>query len=165
MPRLCCYATELRSCVSPNHNTAADAIYAAAQSVLSFAASTAQGSAPETVRAVYGIWEAIGFTGHLFLGAFVLSVSVLALLARTLPGWIRWTGLVGSTCLIVGTLALSGGLDALGPLFLIGWYVSLIWLLITGVWAVLRKGATQPQPADPLPDRSVAVGHPSIQAR
>jgi Domain of unknown function (DUF4386) len=123
---------------------AAVVLYAAGQSVLFLAAGIAQGSAPETVRAVYGVWDSIGFTGHVFLGLFVLTISVLALMAHVFPRWVRWTGLVGGTCLSLGTLALSGGLDVLGPLFLIGWYVSLVSLLIASIWILLGKVAAQP---------------------
>jgi hypothetical protein len=123
---------------------AAVGLYAAGQSVLQLAAGIAQGAAPETVRAVYGVWDSIAFTGHAFLGLFVLTISVLALLAQAFPRWVRWMGLVGGTSLSLGTLALSGGLDALGPLFLIGWYVSLVSLLIASIWILLGKVAAQP---------------------
>jgi hypothetical protein len=122
------------------------ALSAAAQSVLHVAVGTAQGLAPETVRAVYGVWDSIVFTGHLFLGLFVLMISVLALVAHVFPRWVRWTGLVGGACLTVGTLALLGGLDLVGPLFLVGWYVSLVVLLVASVWILLGKLADQPQP-------------------
>jgi Domain of unknown function (DUF4386) len=125
---------------------AAVVLYAAGQSVLVLAAGIAQGSAPETVRAVYGVWDSIAFTGHVFLGLFVLTISVLALMAHVFPRWVRWTGLVGGTCLSLGTLALSGGLNVLGPLFLIGWYVSLASLLVASAWIVLGKVAAQSQP-------------------
>jgi hypothetical protein len=122
------------------------ALSAAGQGVLHVAADTAQGLAPETVRAVYGVWDSIVFSGHLFLGLFVLTISVLALVAHVFPRWVRWTGLVGGTCLSLGTLALSGGLDVLGPLFLIGWYASLGSLLVASVWILLGKVAAQSQP-------------------
>jgi hypothetical protein len=125
---------------------AAVVLYAAGQSVLYLAAGIAQGSAPETVRAVYGVWDSIAFTGHVFLGLFVVTISVLALMAQVFPSWVRWTGLVGGTCLSLSTLALSGGLDVLGPLFLIGWYVSLASLLVASAWILLGKVAAQSQP-------------------
>lgn len=124
---------------------AAAGLYAAGQSVLYLAAGIAKESAPETVRAVYGVWDSIAFTGHVFLGLFVLTISVLALMAHVFPRWVRWTGLVGGTCLSAGTLALSGGLDVLGPLFLIGWYVSLASLLVASAWILVGKVAVQPQ--------------------
>jgi hypothetical protein len=139
---------------------AAVALYSAGQSVLYVAAGIAQGSTPETVRAVYGVWDAIGFTGHLFLGLFVLTTSVLALLAQAFPRWVRWTGLVSGTCLSLGTLALSGGLDVLGPLFLIGWYLSLVWLLTISFWILLGQVATRPQPADSDTERPEAIVRP-----
>jgi len=139
---------------------AAVALYAGGQSVLQFAAGTAQGSTPETVRAVYGVWDSIAFTGHAFLGIFVLTISVLALLAHAFPGWVRWIGLAGGTSLSLGTIALSGGLDALGPLFLIGWYLSLVWIVIASCWFLIGKIAVQPMSTDSASLRSEPLARP-----
>jgi hypothetical protein len=121
------------------------ALYAAAQGVGHLATDIAQGSAPETVRAVYGVGDEIGFLGNLFLALFVLTTSVLALVTHALPTWVRWTGLVGGTCLSLGVLGLSAGFDGLGLLFFIGWFVSMAWLVVTGFWILLGKVAAQPQ--------------------
>jgi hypothetical protein len=139
---------------------AAAALYAAAQGVLHLAADIAQGSAPETVRAVFGVWDSMAFTGHLCLGLFVLTISALALLAQFFPRWVRWTGLVGGTCLSVGTLALSGGLNVLGPVFLIGWYLSLGSLLVAGVWTLLGKVVARPLSTESGSQRPDALVRP-----
>ena len=139
---------------------AAVGLYAAGQSVLQFAAGIAQGTPPETVRAVYGVWDSIAFTGHVFLGLFVLTISVVALVAQAFPRWVRWMGLVGGTSLSLGTLALSGGLDALGPLFLIGWYLSLVWIVIAGCLFLIGKVAAQSLSADAGSGRSEALARP-----
>lgn len=139
---------------------AAVGLYAAGQSVLHLAAGIAQGTAQETVRAVYGVWNSIAFTGHAFLGLFVLTISVVALAAHVFPRWVRWMGLVSGTSLSLGTLALSGGLDALGPLFLIGWYLSLVWIVIAGCLFLIGKVAAQGLSADAGSGRSEALARP-----
>ena len=95
--------------------------------------NVSQSFTAETVRAVYAISGQIVTVGALFLGLFVLTTSLLALGLGVLPRWVRWLGVVGGLTFMVAALDQQTSNDALGALYPIGWYLSQVWILVTGV--------------------------------
>jgi hypothetical protein len=111
-------------------------------------ATTAQDTAPDTVRMVYGVSGSASVVGSLFLGLFVLTTSVLALIAHSMPRWVRWLGVVSGLCLAVGSFALVIGAGfPLILFYLIGWYLSQAWFIVAGVSILIGRFSGQPEPS------------------
>ena len=134
------------------------ALYATYQGAIGALVSVSQSSTAETVRAVYAISGQIVTVGALFLGLFVLTTSLLALGLGVLPRWVRWLGVVGGLTFMVAAIDQQTSNDALGALYPIGWYLSQVWILVTGVSMFL--GGVRAENSGDSPARTVGVSRP-----
>jgi hypothetical protein len=79
------------------------ALLAAANAVLgALGGYLLTGSAPDTIRSLNAVWDALTTASGLFLGVFAVAVSLLAFEARVLTPWVRWLGVGAGFCLIIG---------------------------------------------------------------
>ena len=127
--------------------TTTAAMFAVSYGVAAAVATTAQDSAPDTVRMVYGVSGSAAVVGSLFLGLFVLTTSVLALVAHRLPRWVRWMGVVSGLCLAIGSFALVTGAGFLSLFYIIGFYLSQAWFIVAGVSILIGRSSGQPEQA------------------
>jgi hypothetical protein len=96
---------------------------------------------------VYGVSGSASLVGSLFLGLFVLTISVLALIAQSMPRWVRYLGMASGLCLAIGSFALVAGAGFLALFYLIGWYLSQAWFVVAGVSILIGRFSGQPEPA------------------
>jgi hypothetical protein len=122
------------------------AMFAVSYGVAAAVAITAQDTAPDTVRIVYGVSGSASVVGSLFLGLFILTTSVLALLVHSMPRWVRYLGLASGLCLAIGSFALVAGAGFLALFYLIGWYLSQAWFSVAGVSILIGRFSGQPEP-------------------
>ena len=128
--------------------TATAAMFAVSYGIAAAVVTTAESSTPETVRMAYGVSSSVSVVGTLFLGLFVLTTSVLALVVYGLPRWVRWMGVVSGLCLAVGSFALVIGAGfPLILFYLIGWYLSQAWFIVAGVSILIGRFSGQPEPS------------------
>jgi hypothetical protein len=86
---------------------------------------------PALVRALQLLNFAAGGAGHVvFLGLLLAGIAVPALLARLLPAWLAWAGLVIAGIAELSTLALL--IDLAAYLLPIARFAGLAWLIAAG---------------------------------
>lgn len=95
--------------------------------------------------------EGITTASDLFLGVFVLTVSILAFVGHALPGWVRWIGILSGTCLIVGGGALTTPYGSVGPLIVVGFAAFVLWVASTSVLTLLGRVRARPWVYSPGP--------------
>ena len=127
--------------------TATAVMFAVSYGIAAAVATSAQDTSPDTVRMVYGVSGSASLVGSLFLGLFVLTISVLALIAQSMPRWVRYLGMASGLCLAIGSFALVAGAGFLALFYLIGWYLSQAWFVVAGVSILIGRFSGQPEPA------------------
>ena len=101
---------------------------------------------------VVGWYELGGFTHvlgdfHMALIAVVVLAGSLAVVRyRILPRWIGWAGAGIGTAAAVGTVGVTLGVPALYPLWFVGLFGWLLWILAVGVACLARgrRGGASP---------------------
>jgi hypothetical protein len=96
-------------------------------------------SAPDTIRSLNAVWDALTTASGLFLGVFAVAVSLLAFEARVLAPWMRWLGVGAGVCLIIGAGSLATPFRGVGPLWVLGLLTTLVWIASTSVWMLVTK--------------------------
>jgi hypothetical protein len=99
-------------------------------------------SAPDTIRALYAMWDAFTTASGLFLGVFAVAVSLLAFETRVLATWMKWFGVGAGVCLIIGAGSLATPFRGVGPLWVLGLLATLVWIASTSVWILMPKRTT-----------------------
>jgi hypothetical protein len=96
-------------------------------------------SAPDTIRSLNAVWDALTTASGLFLGVFAVAVSLLAFEARVLAPWMRWLGVGAGVCLIIGAGSLATPFRGVGPLWVLGLVATVVWIASTSVWMLVTK--------------------------
>jgi len=96
-------------------------------------------SAPDTIRSLNAMWDALTTASGLFLGVFAVAVSLLAFDARVLAPWIRWLGVGAGICLIIGAGSLATPFRGVGPLWVLDVAATFVWIASTSVWLLASK--------------------------
>jgi hypothetical protein len=96
-------------------------------------------SAPDTIRSLNAVWDALTTASGLFLGVFAVAVSLLAFEARVLAPWMRWLGVGAGVCLIIGAGSLATPFRGVGPLWVLGLVATFVWIASTSVWMLVTK--------------------------
>jgi hypothetical protein len=116
------------------------ALIAASSAILgALAGYIADGSSPETVRALYGVYDGLFTAGGLFLGFFVFTTSWIGFSARSLPAPLRWAGIVVGGLLMIGAGTLAFPFKGVGPAWVLGEIGSILWILGTSIWTLMRR--------------------------
>jgi hypothetical protein len=88
---------------------------------------------PSEIRLLMVLSNAADNFQFLPLGVFIGAASLGMVRGRVFARWIGWLGVVGSVCLIAGSMDVTNVGDGIGDLGMVGLLVFLIWIIALSV--------------------------------